>query len=257
MIVVDPRFTRTAAHADNYVRMRSGTDIPFMYGLLWHIFKNGWEDKEYIAQRVYGMDDIRKEVEKWTPEEVENVTGVPEGQVYEIAETMAKNRPEHHRLVHGRDPAHIGTATVRRSASCSLALGNVGVSGGGANIFRGHDNVQGATDVGPNCHTLPCYYGLAEGSWKHWARVWDVDYEWLKSRFDKSQQYDAGGGKMAYTMNMPGIPVSRWIDGVLEDKSEPLAEGQPARRVLPGPCLQQPDPRRRRWKRRWRSSTCS
>ena len=49
MIVVDPRFTRTAAHADIYARLRSGTDIPFIYGLLWHIFKNGWEDKEFIA----------------------------------------------------------------------------------------------------------------------------------------------------------------------------------------------------------------
>ena len=48
-----------------------GTDIPVLWGMLWHIFKNGWEDKEFISQRVYGMDDVRKEVEKWTPEEVE------------------------------------------------------------------------------------------------------------------------------------------------------------------------------------------
>ena len=54
MIVVDPRHTRTAAHADIYARIRSGTDIPFMYGLLWHIFKNGWEDKDYIAQQGLG-----------------------------------------------------------------------------------------------------------------------------------------------------------------------------------------------------------
>ena len=110
-------------------------------------------------------------------------------------------------------------------------MGNIGITGGGANIFRGHDNVQGATDVGPNCHTLSCYYGLAEGSWKHWARVWDVDYEWIKSRFDMSRQYDAGGGKMAYTMNIPGIPVSRWIDGVLEDKQN-LSQNDNLRAVM-------------------------
>ena len=57
MIVVDPRFTRTAAHADIYARLRAGTDIPFLYGLLWHIFKNGWEDKEYI--RPAGLGDGR------------------------------------------------------------------------------------------------------------------------------------------------------------------------------------------------------
>src|SRR5512140_2664630 len=48
MIVVDPRFTRTAAKADEYVRIRSGGDIPFLFGMLHHIFKNGWEDKKYI-----------------------------------------------------------------------------------------------------------------------------------------------------------------------------------------------------------------
>ena len=77
---------------------------------------------------------------------------------------------------------------------------------------------RGRPTWAPIRHTLSCYYGLAEGAWKHWCRVWGVDYEWIKSRFDMTKQYDAGGGKMEYTMNIPGIPVSRWIDGVLEDK---------------------------------------
>jgi len=89
VIVIEPRLTRTAAHATDYVRIRSGTDIPVIYGILWHIFKNGWEDKEFIKQRVYGMDDIRKEVEKWPPDEVERVSGVPEAQLKRVAETFA------------------------------------------------------------------------------------------------------------------------------------------------------------------------
>ena len=231
MIVVDPRFTRTAAHADLYARIRSGTDIPFIYGLLWHVFKNGWEDKDFIAKRVYAMDDIRKEVEKWPPKEVENVTGIPEEQVFQIAKTMAQNRPSTIVWCMGVTQHHVASHTVRLFCIFQLALGNIGKAGGGANIFRGHDNVQGATDVGPNCHTLSCYYGLAEGSWKHWARVWGVDYEWIKSRFDMTKQYDAGGGKMAYTMNMPGIPVSRWIDGVMEDKKN-LSQRDNVRAVI-------------------------
>ena len=78
VIHVDPRFTRTAAHATEYVRLRPGTDIPLIWGILWHVFTNGWEDKDFIAKRVYGMDQIRKEVEKWNPRAVEDVTGVPE-----------------------------------------------------------------------------------------------------------------------------------------------------------------------------------
>jgi len=217
MIVVDPRFTRTAAHAHQYIRIRPGTDVAFTWGLLWHIFRNGWEDRQYIRQRVWGMDDIRAEVEKWPPDVVEDVTGIPEDQVLEAARTMAENRPGTIVWCMGGTQHHIGNNITRAFCVFQLALGNIGVSGGGANIFRGHDNVQGATDVGPNCHTLPGYYGLSEGAWRHWARVWDIDYDWLTARFDRSRKYDAGGGQMAYTMNIPGIPVSRWIDGVLED----------------------------------------
>ena len=93
LIVVDPRFTRTAAHADQYMRIRSGTDVPLIWGMLYHIFENGWEDKQYISQRVFGMEEIRAEVAKWTPDVVQDVTGVPPEQVKLAAQTMAENRP--------------------------------------------------------------------------------------------------------------------------------------------------------------------
>jgi formate dehydrogenase major subunit len=150
---------------------------------------------------------------------VEHVVGGPREEVAEAAKTLAENRTGHLVWCMGGTQHHIGNHNTRSYCVLQLALGNIGVNGGGANIFRGHDNVQGATDVGPNCHTLPGYYGLSEGAWRHWARVWDVDYEYIRGRFDTSQQYDAGGGNMAYTMNIPGMPVSRWIDGILEDRA--------------------------------------
>ncbi|MBA3588791.1 formate dehydrogenase subunit alpha [Methylibium sp.] len=206
MIVVDPRFTRTAAKADDFVRIRSGSDIPFLFGVLHQIFKNGWEDKQYINDRVYGMDKVREDVmAKWTPDKVEEACGVDEATIYKVAETLAKNRPSTIVWCMGQTQHSIGNAMVRASCILQLALGNIGVSGGGANIFRGHDNVQGATDVGPNPDSLPGYYGLAEGSWKHYATVWGLDYEWIKA------QYAPG------MMTKPGMTVSRWIDGVLED----------------------------------------
>ncbi len=206
MIVVDPRFTRTAAKADQFVRIRSGSDIAFIYGLLYHIFNNGWEDKKYINDRVFGMEKIRDEVmKKWNPKAVEEVCGVPEAEVYKVAETMAMNRPSTVVWCMGQTQHTTGNAMVRMSCLLQLALGNVGVSGGGTNIFRGHDNVQGATDVGPNPDSLPGYYGIAEGAWKHWSKVWNVDYEWLKGQFASKAM-----------MEKPGMTVSRWIDGVLE-----------------------------------------
>ncbi len=206
MIVVDPRFTRTAARADQYVRIRSGSDIAFLFGVVYHIFKNGWEDKKYINDRVYGMEKVREDVmAKWTPDKVEEVCGVPEAEVLKVAETMAKNKPSTIVWCMGQTQHTIGNAFVRASCILQLTLGNIGVSGGGANIYRGHDNVQGATDIGPNPDSLPGYYGIAAGSWKHWCAVWEADYEWLKKQFASQAM-----------MEKPGITVSRWIDGVLE-----------------------------------------
>ncbi|MDN3919901.1 formate dehydrogenase subunit alpha [Roseateles violae] len=205
MIVVDPRFSRTAAKAHQYVRLRSGSDIAFLFGVMHHVFKNGWEDKQYIEDRVYGMDKVREEaLTKWTPDKVQEVTGVDEATCYQVAKTMAENRPSTIVWCMGQTQHTVGNAMVRASCLLQLALGNIGKSGGGANIFRGHDNVQGATDVGPNPDSLPGYYGLAEGSFKHFARAWNVDFEWIK------KQYAPG------MMAKSGITVSRWIDGVME-----------------------------------------
>lgn len=207
-IVCDPRFTRTAAHADEFVRFRPGTDVGLIWGILWHVFENGWEDKEFIRQRVWGMDQIRAEVAKWTPEETERVTGVPGSQLKRVARTLANNRPFTIIWCMGGTQHTNGNNNTRAYCVLGLALGVVGTSGGGTNIFRGHDNVQGATDLGVLCHTLPGYYGLKAGSWKHWARVWDVDYDYLLGRFASKD-----------LMEKKGVPVSRWFDLALEDKA--------------------------------------
>ena len=211
LIVCDPRFTRTAAHADEYVRFRPGSDVALVWGILWHIFENGWEDQEFLRTRVWGMDEIRTEVARWTPDEVERVTGVPESQVARVARTLANNRPGTLIWCMGGTQHTNGNNNTRAYCILQLALGNMGVAGGGTNIFRGHDNVQGATDLGVLADTLPGYYGLSDGAWAHWARVWEEDPEWLKGRFSDATFDDTP------IMNLNGIPVSRWIDGVLED----------------------------------------
>jgi len=217
LIVIDPRMTRTAAHATEYVRMRPGTDIPIMWGMLHHIFKNGWEDKKFIESRVYGMDMVRKEVEKWTPEEVERVTGVPGAQLERIARTFATEKPSTLIWCMGATQKTVGTANVRAFCILLLATGNVGAPGTGANIFRGHCNVQGATDLGLDVTTLPLYYGLDAAAWNHWSRVWEVDYSWLRGRFDVTKAAD---GKETTMMEVPGITSTRWFDAVSMPKAE-------------------------------------
>ena len=212
IVVADPRRTRTAAKSDHYVSLRPGSDVAFIWGVLWHVFANKWEDKEFIQQRVFGMDEIREEVAKWNPAEVERVTGVSEADVYQTAKLLSENRPGCIVWCMGGTQHTTGNNNTRAYCVLELALGNIGKSGGGANIFRGHDNVQGATDLGVLSDTLPGYYGLSEGSWRHWTKVWDLDFDWVKGRFDDN----AYGGQKP--MNSAGIPVSRWVDGVLENK---------------------------------------
>src|ERR1700747_3594178 len=155
------------------------------------------------------MEEIRKEVEKWPPSEVERVTGLPEAQVKRIAEIFAKERPATLIWAMGQTQFSFGAANVRASCILLLATGNVGHMGAGANIFRGHDNVQGATDLGLDVTTLPLYYGLSEDAWRHWCRVWEVDYDWIRSRFASK-----------VLMEGPGIPSTRWFDATLLPKRE-------------------------------------
>ncbi len=137
LIVCDPRFTRTAAHATEYVRMRPGTDVALIWGILWHVFENGWEDKEFIRTRVWGMDQVRAEVANWNPEEVERVTGVPGSQMRRVARTLANNRPFTIIWCMGGTQHTTGNNNTRAYCALGLALGTIGTAGGGV----GNDEV--------------------------------------------------------------------------------------------------------------------
>jgi len=204
IIVVDPRFTKTAAKADYYAQIRPGTDIPFMYGMLNIIFKNNWHDKNFINDRVFGMKDIMEEAKNWPIEKVAEVTGVDADLIVQITKHYAHNTPGTLIWAMGLTQHTNGTSNTRMAPILQLALGNMGVEGGGTNILRGHDNVQGATDFGCLADSLPGYYGLSEGSWKYFASSWGVDFDWLQGRF-----------KDPSWMGKKGFTLARWWAGVL------------------------------------------
>ena len=207
LIVVDPVYTKSAVHADEYVRIRPGTDIAFVYGMLHLIFKNGWEDKELIEKRTYGVDKIREEAAKWTPEEVENVTGVSAEQLIRITQMYASVKPATLFWSLGITQHSVGSSNTRILAILQLVLGNMGKKGGGTNIIRGHDNVQGATDMGCLADTLPAYYGLGDGAWDHFTKFWGVDREYMNSRFYAKEW-----------MHEKGFSLAKWWQGVLQEE---------------------------------------
>ncbi len=205
IIVVDPRFTKTAAKADLYCRIRTGTDIAFLYGVIRLIRENKWYDEKFLNDRVYGVEEIFKECEEYTPEHVEDITGLPKDLLIQAATMYAAADPGCLIWNQGWTQHSIGSSNTRLGSIMQLILGNVGKPGGGCNILRGHDNVQGSTDIGCLSDTLPGYYGLAEGSWKYFAKQWKVDYEWLKGRFKTKELMEAKGNTL-----------SLWIHNVLE-----------------------------------------
>lgn len=209
IIVIDPRYTKTAAKSDLYCRIRPGTDIAFLYGMIRLIRDNKWYNKEYLDNKVYGIEEIFKECEEYTPEKVADITGCKPEELIQVTTLFASSTPG--ALIWNQGWTHhtIGSSNTRLGAILQLILGNVGVVGGGCNVLRGHDNVQGATDMGCLADTLPGYYGLGESSWKYFAKQWNVDYDWLKGRF-KSKEL----------MESKGNSLSLWVRNVLEEENK-------------------------------------
>ena len=214
LIVVDPVFTRSAAKADVYVRIRPGTDIAFAYGLLHIIFKNGWEDKEFIKTRTYGIDLIREEAAKWTPEHVSDVTGASVELIEKVAHMYATIKPANIAWSLGITQHSVGSSNTRILPILALVTGNAARKGGGCNIIRGHDNVQGATDMANLADSLPGYYGITPNDWKYFVQTWGVSFEYMQSRFHP--EIDESGNRK--WMHEKGFSLSKWWQGVLQEE---------------------------------------
>ncbi len=214
LIVVDPIFTRSAAKADVYVRIRPGTDIAFAYGLLHIIFKNGWEDQEFIRTRTYGIDLIREEAKKWTPEHTSDVTGASIELIEKVAYMYATIKPANIAWSLGITQHSVGSSNTRILPILALVTGNAARKGGGCNIIRGHDNVQGATDMANLADSLPGYYGITPNDWKYFCETWGVSFEYMQNRFHPEID-DKGNRKW---MHEKGFSLSKWWQGVLQEE---------------------------------------
>ncbi|MFP3908683.1 MAG: molybdopterin-dependent oxidoreductase [Archaeoglobaceae archaeon] len=204
LICGDPRFSRTAAVSDLHLQFRTGTDIPLIWGIAYEIINNGWYDEEFVEKRTFGFEEAKKVIMEYPPEVASDITGVPVDKIKRAAYLLATNKPGTLQYAMGATQHAYGSQNIRSFAILQLLLGNAGQPGGGVNAFRGHDNVQGATDMCVLSHTLPSYYGLGEGAWQHWAGVWGVDYEWLKDRFYNEE-----------FMGKNGFTMSRFSCGIL------------------------------------------
>jgi formate dehydrogenase major subunit len=175
LIVIDPRRTQIARYADIFVRQRLGTDVAWINGVMHIILKEGWQNKEFISTRTEGFEELKREIENYPPEKVEEITGISQADLRAIAETYAKAKTGMIIYAMGITQHITGTENVISLANLAMLTGNIGRLSTGVNPLRGQNNVQGACDMGglPNVYTG--YQSVAdEGIAKKFEQAWKV-----------------------------------------------------------------------------------
>lgn len=148
IIVADPRRSQIADLAELHLSPRLGTDIAWINGFLNVIIQEGLLDEDFISMRTTGFDEVREAVAKYTPEAVEKIAGIPAQILREAA--IAYGSADRAAIVYamGITQHTTGTDNVQALANLALATGNIGREGTGVYPLRGHQNVQGACDMG-------------------------------------------------------------------------------------------------------------
>ncbi len=155
LIVVDPRRIKIAHFADHWLRPNLGTDVAWINGMMNVIIKENLYAKDYVQNRTEGFDELKKTVEKYTPEYVEKVTGIPTQEVINAARLYAGASKATILYCMGITQHTTGTDNVKSLSHLAMLCGNLGIEGGGVNPLRGQNNVQGACDMGglPDVYT--------------------------------------------------------------------------------------------------------
>jgi formate dehydrogenase alpha subunit len=155
LVIADPRKIPLTDFAVLHLQQRPGSDIALLNGLANVLIEENLYDKEYVATRTEGLEELKATVAKYPLARVEEITGIPAKDIREAAHILAANRPGALLYAMGITQHTTGHQNVIACANLQMLLGNVGVPGGGVNPLRGQNNVQGACDVGclPNSYT--------------------------------------------------------------------------------------------------------
>jgi len=148
LIVVDPRRIKITRYADIWLRQNLGTDVAWINGMMHVIIQENLYAKEYVENRTVGFEEVRQLVEKFTPEFVEEITGIPGRELVEAARLYAGAQRGSILYCMGITQHTTGTDNVKSLANLAMLCGNLGIEGGGVNPLRGQNNVQGACDFG-------------------------------------------------------------------------------------------------------------
>jgi formate dehydrogenase major subunit len=176
LIVIDPRRIKIAEFADVYLRPNLGTDVAWINGMLHVIIKENIYDASFVEERTEGFTEMKALVEKYTPEHVETITGIPAQQLIEAARLYAGAKVGSILYCMGITQHTSGTDNVKSLANLAMLCGNLGMRGGGVNPLRGQNNVQGACDMGGLPNVFTAYQPVNnDDTSRKMAAAWGVD----------------------------------------------------------------------------------
>jgi len=176
LIVVDPRRIKITHYADKWLRQNLGTDVAWINGLMHVIIKENLYAKEYVESRTEGFDDVKKTVEKYTPDYVAEITGISAQEIIDASRLYAGAERGNILYCMGITQHTTGTDNVKSLANLAMLCGNLGIEGGGVNPLRGQNNVQGACDMGGLPDVYSGYQKVIDpAANQKMAEAWGVD----------------------------------------------------------------------------------
>lgn len=176
IILVDPRAIQLASIADIHLRQRPGTDVAWLSGIMNVIITEGLADEEFIEQRTENYEEFLKEVRQYTPERVEEITGIPRNDLIEAARMFAQAKRGSIIYSMGITQHTSGVNNVKSCANLAMLTGNLGRASTGVNPLRGQNNVQGACDLGALPNVLPGYQAVTDPALREkFENGWHMD----------------------------------------------------------------------------------
>jgi len=174
--VADPRYTLTAWHADYYLPVKPGTDIPVINAMINVIISEGLYDKKFVSERIKNFDELSKSVSKYTPEYAESISGVPADLIRIVAKEFATAKKASLLWCMGITQHICGVKNVMALANLAAICGYYGKEGCCVSGVRGQNNVQGACDMGALSDFLPGYAKVTDDTKrKRIANLWGLD----------------------------------------------------------------------------------
>ena len=157
LIVMDPKRTEIARHADHFLQFKPDTDVALLNAIMHSIIKQQLIDQKFIDARTENFDELRLHLEDYPPEKVAPICGINADTINEIARIYASSKASIIFWGMGISQHIHGTDNARCLIALSLMTGQIGRPGTGLHPLRGQNNVQGASDVGLIPMVFPDY----------------------------------------------------------------------------------------------------